>query len=57
METATSSGDKKVHDVEHQNFADDISVGKDDILQLEHTDPVLNAKMHLVNNAIGKIVR
>jgi hypothetical protein len=23
---------------------------KNDILQLEHTDPVLNAKMHLVNN-------
>ena len=26
------------------------SFGKGDILQLEHTDPVLNAKMHLVNN-------
>jgi len=22
----------------------------DDLLRLEHTDPVLNAKMHLVNN-------
>jgi hypothetical protein len=30
------------------------SLGKDDILQLEHTDPVLNAKMHLVNNAIDE---
>lgn len=27
-----------------------ISPGKGDILGLEHTDPVLNAKMHLVNN-------
>lgn len=31
------------------------SFGKGDILQLEHTDPVLNAKMHLVNNAIDEI--
>lgn len=29
--------------------------GKGDILSLEHTDPVLNAKMHLVNNAIDEI--
>ncbi|KAF1947180.1 membrane transporter [Clathrospora elynae] len=28
---------------------------KNDILQLEHMDPVLNAKMHLVNNAIDEI--
>ncbi|KAF2815389.1 MFS general substrate transporter [Mytilinidion resinicola] len=27
----------------------------EDILQLEHTDPVLNAKMHLVNDAIDEI--
>lgn len=26
------------------------STGKGDVLGLEHTDPVLNAKMHLVNN-------
>ncbi|PSN70487.1 membrane transporter [Corynespora cassiicola Philippines] len=32
-----------------------MSFGKGDILQLEHTDPVLNAKMHLVNNAIDEI--
>jgi hypothetical protein len=31
------------------------SLGRDDILQLEHTDPVLNAKMHLVNNAIDEV--
>jgi hypothetical protein len=29
---------------------DDVSIGAGDILQLEHTDPVLNMKMHLVNN-------
>ncbi|KAF2106446.1 major facilitator superfamily domain-containing protein [Lophiotrema nucula] len=33
----------------------DGSVRKGDILSLEHTDPVLNAKMHLVNNAIDEI--
>lgn len=45
--------DKKVvegqTDVERQS-EDAVSVGKGDLLQLEHTDPVLNAKMHLVNN-------
>ena len=41
-------------DVEnHATYDDTSSLGKGDILQLEHTDPVLNAKMHLVNNAIG----
>ena len=35
--------------------ADDISLDKGDILQLESTDPVLNAKMHLLNNAIDEI--
>jgi ribosomal protein S17 len=56
MEPSTSKtvDDKKVlqaHDVENQD--DTSSLGKGDILQLEHTDPILNAKMHLVNNAIG----
>ena len=27
-----------------------VSTGKGDILSLEHTDPVLNAKMHLIND-------
>lgn len=37
-------------------IADDAaSVGKGDILSQEHLDPVLNAKMHLVNNAIDEI--
>jgi hypothetical protein len=49
----TKPDDKKVpQDVENQQ--DDVSsLGKGDILQLEHTDPILNAKMHLVNNTIG----
>lgn len=34
---------------------DDISLGKGDLLSLEHVDPILNAKMHLVNNAIDEI--
>lgn len=57
MEEAKSTGDKKVlQDVEGQNTFDDTSsFGKGDILQLEHTDPILNAKMHLVNNAIDEI--
>lgn len=29
---------------------DSSSLGKGDILSREHTDPVLNAKMHLINN-------
>ena len=54
--------DKKVlqsQDEENANIAydDASSLGKGDILQLEHTDPVLNAKMHLVNNAIGMNLR
>lgn len=35
-------------DVEQQSSR--ISLEKNDLLQQEHTDPVLNAKMHLVNN-------
>lgn len=52
----TQDPDKKGHDVENQPSDIDVaSMGKGDILQLEHTDPVLNAKMHLVNNAIDEI--
>ncbi|OAL05678.1 membrane transporter [Phaeosphaeriaceae sp. SRC1lsM3a] len=52
--------DKKVQDVEApedglRDLDVDLEVGGDDILRLEHTDPVLNAKMHLVNNAIDEI--
>ena len=35
--------------------SDEISIGKGDLLSLEADDPVLNAKMHLVNNAIDEI--
>lgn len=48
-----SEPDKKIvegtADVERAS-EDAVSFGKGDLLQLEHTDPVLNAKMHLVNN-------
>lgn len=33
----------------------DVSIQKGDLLSLEHVDPALNAKMHLVNNAIDEI--
>ena len=39
-----------LHDVEAALNEDATSFGKGDILQLEHVNPVLNAKMHLVNN-------
>ncbi|KAF2148665.1 MFS general substrate transporter [Myriangium duriaei CBS 260.36] len=34
---------------------DDVSIHKRDLLSLEHTDPALNAKMNLINNAIDEI--
>lgn len=34
---------------------DTSSLGKGDVLGQEHVDPVLNAKMHMVNNAIDEI--
>jgi len=60
MDDQSKVHDRKVqeheHDVEHQHaYGETSSLGKDDILQLEHTDPVLNAKMHLVNNAIDEV--
>jgi hypothetical protein len=33
--------------------SDGSSLGKGDILSNEHTDPVLSAKMHLINNVLG----
>ena len=43
--------DKKIRgDEETASLDDTVSVGKGDILSLENTDPVLNAKMHLINN-------
>lgn len=34
---------------------DDHSIHKRDLLSLEHTDPALNAKMNLINDAIDEI--
>lgn len=34
------------------NDEDGSSLGKGDILSDEHTDPVLSAKMHLINNVL-----
>jgi hypothetical protein len=50
---ATHPIDKRpalLRDVEAASEEDAHSFGKGDILQLEHVNPVLNAKMHLVNN-------
>ena len=38
-----------------QSDDENSSLGKGDILGAEHVDLVLNAKMHLVNNAIDEI--
>ncbi|KAI9739696.1 MAG: hypothetical protein M1834_006415 [Cirrosporium novae-zelandiae] len=38
-----------------QASTDNESIGKGDILSLEHIDPALNAKMHVVNDAIDEI--
>lgn len=43
------------HDAQRGHDSDDESVHKGDLLSLEAVDPVLNAKMHLVNNAIDEI--
>lgn len=58
MEDSKTLDTKKVtqeHDIEHGSHGilsndDESSLGKGDILSKEHTDPVLNAKMHLINN-------
>ena len=54
------AGEKNPRDVEKTQIPDhtrDVELGSDsdslqkgDVLSLEHVDPVLNAKMHLVNN-------
>ncbi len=36
------------------NEDDTSSLGRGDILSREHTDPVLNAKMHLINNVSAR---
>lgn len=53
LDTETKVPQEK--DVEHGGHGiidsdESSSLGNGDILSREHTDPVLNAKMHLINN-------
>jgi len=43
-----SFDDKKTYEQDIER--DDLSIGKGDLLSQEHVDPVINAKMHLVND-------
>jgi len=45
-----SFDDKKTFEQEPDIERDDLSIGKGDLLSQEHVDPVINAKMHLVND-------
>lgn len=60
MASLPDSGSKKAVDSQDPVY-DDLessatsSLAKGDLLASEHTDPVLDAKMHLVNNAIDEI--
>lgn len=54
MATADPKYDKKVEamqDVERASLEGSVQHG--DVLSLEHTDPVLNAKMRLINDVSG----
>jgi hypothetical protein len=42
--------DKDVKSIDHDGASDDVSIRKGDLLSLESLDPVLNAKMHMVND-------
>lgn len=53
MSTNEKVPDDDNHDIDQSSL--NTSIGKGDLLSLEHVDPVLNAKMHLVNNAIDEI--
>ena len=47
----TKMDEKKIGtDEEQADYSDTASLDKGDILSLENTDPVLNAKMHMINN-------
>jgi len=45
-------GEKKVNELLDQDVErdDSVSIAKGDVLSAENLDPVLNAKMHLVND-------
>jgi hypothetical protein len=47
--------DSKIRDDQDIESLSAPSIEKGDILSSEHVDPVLSAKMHLVNNAIDEI--
>jgi hypothetical protein len=47
---------EEIPDVERADD-DAVSVQKGDLLSLEHTDPVLNAKMHLINDVSASAMR
>jgi hypothetical protein len=47
--------DTKVPSEKDVESLETTSLRKGDILSLEHVDPVLNAKMHLVNDTIDEI--
>jgi hypothetical protein len=47
--------EKEVPELRDVESLDAISIQKGDILSLEHLDPVLNAKMHMVNDTIDEI--
>lgn len=51
----TTLYDSPARDPESAPDAASLSSGKADILSQEHLDPVLNAKMHLINDAIDEI--
>ena len=53
METKAEPTTQPIHD--DAPISDDASIQKGDLLDLESVDPVLNAKMHLVNNAIDEV--
>lgn len=53
MSTEGKAGE--AHKEGHLPEYDDISIQKGDLLNLESIDPVLNEKMHLINNAIDEI--
>ena len=50
--------EKRIGSVSHDaagSDRDDLSLKNGDLLNMESVDPVLNAKMHMVNNAIDEI--
>ena len=55
MKDETKDGKIFGNQPELERQLSDASIQKGDLLSLEHVDPALNAKMHLINNAIDEI--